>query len=121
MRSSITGTRARVAALAALATAAAGCDTFFRVEGTLTACATSVPIAGARVVTTTNPGAWEGPETETITTDSAGHFEAELNKPAGEAATVTFSAPGFVALSRDFPKGVPEWYHADFCLDAAPP
>jgi hypothetical protein len=115
------GTLARMAALAALAAAAAGCDTFFRVEGTLAACATSVPIAGAKVVTTTDPGAWDGPETETTTTDSAGHFATVLNKPTSEAATVTFSEPGFVTLSRDFPMGVPEWYHADFCLDAAPP
>ena len=108
--------------LAVLAVAAAGCDTFFRVHGTLTDCATGAPIAGATAVTTTDPGAWEGPETETTTSDAGGHFQIELNKPASEPATVTFGSPGFADLSRDSPMGTPVGgLEADFCLQAAVP
>jgi hypothetical protein len=108
--------------LAALAVAAAGCDTFFRVHGSLTDCATGAPIEGAQVVTTTDPGAWEGPETERTSTDAGGHFQAGLNKPASEPATVTFSYPGFTSLSQDFPMGTPvDGIAADFCLEAAVP
>lgn len=115
------GTLQSTLALAALVLALGGCDTFFQVRGTLTDCATGIPIAGATVVTATDPGAWGGPETEMTTTDAKGHFEASLDKPMDEAATITFSKSGFVPLSHDF-KGLPTWpYQIDFCLDAAAP
>ncbi len=66
----------------------------------------------------TDPGAWEGPETETTSTSANGHFFVGLNKPSDEAATVSFTKAGFVSFSRDFPNGVPSWpYHIDACLD----
>jgi hypothetical protein len=108
--------------LLGLVGALSGCDTFFRVEGTLVQCGTMAPIAGAAVVVMTDPGAWEGPETDTYSTDDSGHFEVELNKPQDEAATVTFSQTGFSPLARDFPKGVPTSpYHIDVCLDPIAP
>jgi hypothetical protein len=112
----------RFAFLLGLVGVVAGCDTFFQVEGTLVQCGTTAPIAAADVVVTTDPGAWEGPETETTTTDDSGHFEAGLNKPADEAATVSFGKTGFAPFSQDFPQGVPSWpYHIDVCLAPATP
>jgi hypothetical protein len=95
-----------------------GCDTFFQVKGNLTECGTATPIAGAEVVVTTDPGAWEGPEAEATSTDENGYFFVGLNKPMGEAATVSFSKDGFAPLSRDFPTGVPSWpYEFAPCLE----
>ncbi len=108
----------RLLLLFGFAAVLSGCDTFFQVEGNITQCVTATPIAGAEVVVTTDPGAWEGPETETTSTDENGHFFVGLNKPSGEAATVSFTKSGFASFSRDFPNGVPSWpYHIDACLD----
>jgi len=108
----------RLGLLLGLGLVLGGCDTFFAVEGNLYQCGTTAPIEGAQVTATTDPGAWEGPETETTTTDGSGHFHVELNKPMGEPATVTITRTGFSTFSRDFPKGVPSWpYPIDACLD----
>jgi len=113
----------RLALLLGLAGVLAGCDTFFVVEGTLSQCGTTLPIAGAEVtVMNDHPGTWDTLDGETSKTDGSGHFEAELSRPSSEAATVSFSKTGFASVSQDFPKGLPNWpYHMDFCLNAAPP
>ena len=112
----------RFAGLLVLLGFLSGCDTFFRVEGNLLQCGTTAAISGADVAATTDPGAWEGPETDTTTTDGDGYFFVELNKPQDEPATVSFTKPGFASFSRDFPDGVPSSpYHIDVCLDPSPP
>jgi hypothetical protein len=112
----------RFAGLLVLLGFLSGCDTFFRVEGNLLQCGTTTAIAGATVTAATDPGAWDGPEMETTTTDVDGAFFVELNKPRDEAATVSFTKPGFASFSRDFADGVPSSpYQIDVCLDPSPP
>jgi hypothetical protein len=108
----------RLALLVGLAAVLSGCDTFFQVKGNLTQCGGATAIAGADVMLTTDPGAWDGRETETTSTDEDGYFFAGLNKPMDEAATVSFSKRGFAPFSQDFPNGVPSWPYAIApCLD----
>ena len=104
----------RVASLLLLVTPLlGGCDSFFTVQGHVTACGSGAPIVGVSVRTTQRGGG----ETQEAFTDSSGRYLAFLNEPPTAEATLVYEKPTFMSVERTF-EGAPEG-DEDVCLQPA--
>jgi hypothetical protein len=89
----------RLVLLAAASLLAGGCHSFYRVQGTVTSCATSAPIAGAHL-DLSYPGEHGVNETE-----ADGTFVVAVNDPPNDrVGRLVITAPGYrtvMQLVRD--------------------
>lgn len=90
-----------------------GCDSFFTVQGRVTACSSGAAIGGVSVRTTLRGGG----EEQVVFTDPSGHYSAFLNEPPSAEATLVYEKPTFVLVERSF-EGAPE-RDEDVCLQPA--
>jgi hypothetical protein len=96
--------------------ALASCDTFFRIDATVTACDTGAPLEGVAVVSHLDQGF--GEEDHHLTTDAAGRFHLVLNEPDGVTATLTLTKVGYQTWTHQY-QGQPTPPVA-ICLDPTP-
>jgi hypothetical protein len=106
-----------IAVIVVAALLAAGCDTFFTLDATVTDCTTQAPLAGVTAVLHLDDGFGEDDHTEV--TDADGKIHIGMNEPDGVTATLTLSKDGFQTLSRQF-VGAPR-APVEICLDPAGP
>jgi hypothetical protein len=101
----------RLALLAMVLSALAGCDAFYNVRGTVASCRTGAPVAGASVDLRYPGEHGRGP------TDQSGKFSVSANDPPGtNPATLTVAAPGFKSEKRTVHDGD----QVNVCLQDAP-
>jgi hypothetical protein len=85
----------RLVALAVVLVAAAGCDRFYTVRGTVASCRTGAPVPGA-IVHLHYPG-----ERDCGATDEKGAFVVSPNDPPGtQPGTLTVAASGYRTVTR---------------------
>ena len=94
----------------------AGCDTFFDITATVTACDTGAPLEGVAAVSHLDDGI--GEEDHHVTSDAAGRFQLHLNEPDGVTVTVTLTKPGYQTWTHQY-RGAPA-PPVTICLDPAP-
>jgi hypothetical protein len=106
-----------IAVIVVAAILAAGCDTFFTLDATVTDCTTRAPLAGVTAVLHLDDGF--GEEDHTQVTGEDGKIHVVMNEPDSVTATLTLSKDGFQTLSRTFAGNPPG--PVEICLDPAGP
>ena len=81
-----------------------GCESFFRVRGTVTDYRTGAPIAGAKATLVLDRGA--GEEDHSEVTDSTGRIGFWMNEPQSVWATLTVTKTNYDIWSTQF-RGAP--------------
>lgn len=84
-------------ALSLVALSVVACDRFFRVDMTITDCATGAPLADGTLVLTSEAGV-----VATFRADYAGRIAAQANAPERRTVRAEVGAPGYQAQHRRF-------------------
>lgn len=106
-----------LALIVVAAIVAAGCDTFFTIDVTVTDCGTQAPLAEVTAVLHLVDGF--GEEDHTGITGEDGKLHIVMNEPAGVTATLTLTKTGYQTWSHQY-QGNPDGPLA-ICMDPIGP
>ena len=106
-----------LALIVVAAIVAAGCDTFFTIDATVTDCTTQAPLADVTAVLHLDDGV--GEEDHTQITGADGQLHIRMNEPAGVTATLTLTKADYQTWSHQY-RGNPAG-RVDICLDPIGP
>jgi len=106
-----------LALIVVAAIVAAGCDTFFTIDATVTDCTTQAPLADVTAVLHLDDGF--GEEDQTRITGADGKLHIVINEPDSVTATLTLTKTGYQTWSHQY-RGNPDG-PIDICLDPTGP